>query len=385
MNKMWEFITDCPDFRENISFTSVDETHLIDEWGGGEFRPSFRHVGNFVRGRLPPDVSLSGLSATLIPGAATRTVCKSLGFQSGSFHLYRRSNERENLQILLHTLTHTLGGDSFPDLLQYLASKRKTIIYCATIELCWRVYIFLLRLLPPGPRRLTRIRLYHAMCWPDENEKTVELMRNDPMCQIIVSTVAFGQGFNVPSIFDSIQLGVAKTVSQTLQQGGRAGRDPATIGRMIILVQAAALKSAQKYLARHNSDSRKPAKNSKNLTTMNNEKALMLTATICLNVLLNKMFGNSTPGSSLDCIARVRRLPCSNCLPRFVGSIEYPPSPLPSGTQRLRPFSLPKPKTPVPQRHRPKNTKLTRKMRTTADVDLRKFRLQVQKAEREYD
>lgn len=88
------------------------------------------------------------------------------------------------------------------------------------------------------------------MCWPDENEKTVALMRDDPMCQIIVSTVAFGQGFNVTPLLDSIQLGVAKTVPQTIQQAGRVGRDPATIGRAVGLVQAAALKSALKYLAR---------------------------------------------------------------------------------------------------------------------------------------
>ncbi|KAJ7032628.1 hypothetical protein C8F04DRAFT_1396488 [Mycena alexandri] len=29
MNKMWEFITNCQEFRDNISFTSVDEAHLI--------------------------------------------------------------------------------------------------------------------------------------------------------------------------------------------------------------------------------------------------------------------------------------------------------------------------------------------------------------------
>ncbi|KAJ7735896.1 hypothetical protein B0H16DRAFT_1574678, partial [Mycena metata] len=210
-------------------------------------------------------------------------------------------------------------------------------------------------------------------------------MRDDPMCQVIVSTVAFGQGFNVTPLLDSIQLGAAKTVSQSLQQGGRVGRDPTTIGRAVMLMQAAALKSAQKYLARRDSDSRKPARNSKSLTTMNNEKALMLTTTSCLNVFFNKMFGNNAAGSFLDCIARARRLPCSNCLPRFVGSIEYLPSPLPSGTQRLRPFSQPKPKPSVTQPYRPKNTKLTRKMRTAADAELRKFRSQVQKAEREYD
>ncbi|KAJ7208956.1 hypothetical protein GGX14DRAFT_633048 [Mycena pura] len=196
--------------------------HLIDEWD--EFRPSFRHIGNFVRGRLPPHVSLPALTATLMPGAATRT--------------------------------------------------------------------------------------YPA--W------------------------------------------VAKTVPQ----------------RAVILVQAAALKSALKYLARSESDSQKPVRNSKSLTTMNNEKALMVTTTSCLIVFFNKMFGNDTASSLLDCIVRGRRLPCSNCLPRFTGAIEYPPSPLPSGTRRLYPFSEAKPKASVTQPYRPKNTKLTRKMRTAADTAL---------------
>ncbi|KAJ7759723.1 P-loop containing nucleoside triphosphate hydrolase protein [Mycena maculata] len=384
MDKQWEFITDCPEFRTNIAFTNVDETHLIDEWGG-ELRPPFRHIGNFVRGRLPPHVSLSAMSATLMPGAPTRTVCKSLGFRSGMFHLYRRSNERENVQILLRTLSHTLGRDSFPDLLPYLASKRKTIIYCATIELCWRVYVFLLRLLPPGPRRLTRVRLHHAMCWPDENEKTVALMRDDPECQIIVATVAFGQGFNLKSLLDSIQLGVAKTVPQTVQQGGRVGRDLATVGRAVILAQARSFTSAQKFLEHADSVSRVLAKNSKSLTAMNNEKAMMLTTTGCLIVFFNKLFCNSTPGSQLDCIARPRRLPCSNCLPRLSGSLVFAPSPLSSGSRRLRPFSEPKAKAKPAASAQPKNQKPTVKMRSTADAELRELRVRVQKLERDYD
>ncbi|KAJ7795955.1 hypothetical protein B0H14DRAFT_3552674, partial [Mycena olivaceomarginata] len=190
-----------------IAFVSVDEAHLIDDWGA-EFRPQFRHIGTFIRGRLPPQVSVSALTTTLMPGQPTNTVCKTLGFHRGMFHLSRRSNERPNVQFILRPLTHTLGGEEFPDLIQYLLSNRKAIIYCATIELCFRVYIYFLRLLPPGRRRLRRVRLYHAMCWPDENEKTVAMMRDDPMCQIIVATVAFGQGFNVKTLLDSIQVGL---------------------------------------------------------------------------------------------------------------------------------------------------------------------------------
>ena len=248
MEKQWEHITDSEVFRENIAFVCVDEAHLIDEWGD-EFRPAFRNVGPFVRGRLPQHISVFALTATLQLGPPTRSVCRSLGFQKDMFHLVRRSNERHNIQFLLSPLTHGLGGDAFPDLLQYLKDNRKSIIYCATIELCWRVYIYLLRLLPPGLQRLRRVRLYHAMCWPDENEETVRMIRDEPDCQIVVATVAFGQGFNIRVLLDSLMLGVPKTVAQTLQQAGRVVRDQISNGRAVVFVQSTAYKSAEKYLA----------------------------------------------------------------------------------------------------------------------------------------
>ncbi|KAF7328233.1 ATP-dependent DNA helicase RecQ [Mycena venus] len=223
------------------------------------------------------------------------------------------------------------------------------------------------------------------MCWPDENEKTVALMRDNPMCQIIVATVAFGQGFNIKTLLDSIQVGLPRSVPQTLQQAGRVGRDPSTIGRAVVLVQASAYASAEKFLARGAPASRAPAKTSKNLTTMNNEKALMLTAKGCLIAFFNKLFGNTGEGSEVDCIALPRRLPCSNCLPRFSGSLIFDPSPLPSGPERLRPFAAPEPPAAVAGAYRPKTNKLTRKMRSSADAELRKFRVLVQKLERDYD
>ncbi|KAJ7737518.1 hypothetical protein B0H16DRAFT_1762370 [Mycena metata] len=111
----------------------------------------------------------------------------------------------------------------------------------------------------------------------------------------------------------------------------------------------------------------------------------MLTTTRCLNAFFNKLFGNSTPGAHLDCIALPRRLPCSNCLPRFKGTLVFDPSPLPTGPERLRPLSQPKIPAAAPAAYRPKNTKLTLKMRAAADTELRKFRLQVQKLEQDYD
>ncbi|KAF8147013.1 hypothetical protein K438DRAFT_2091114, partial [Mycena galopus ATCC 62051] len=110
----------------------------------------------------------------------TKSICRSLGFQPNMFHLLRCSNEHTNVQFILAPLTHGLGGTEFPDWLQYLVDGRKMVLYCATIELCWCIFVFLFRLLHRGPQRLRRVRLYHAMCWPEENEATVVLLRDDP-------------------------------------------------------------------------------------------------------------------------------------------------------------------------------------------------------------
>ncbi|KAJ7234399.1 hypothetical protein C8J57DRAFT_1040253, partial [Mycena rebaudengoi] len=56
------------------------------------------------------------LSATLTLGKATTSVCESLGFFQGSFHLIRRTNERPNIQFIIQILTHGLAGHEFPDL-----------------------------------------------------------------------------------------------------------------------------------------------------------------------------------------------------------------------------------------------------------------------------
>ncbi|KAK7012475.1 hypothetical protein R3P38DRAFT_3209779 [Favolaschia claudopus] len=68
---------------------------------------------------------------------------------------------------------------------------------------------------------------------------------------------------------------------------------------------------------------------------MNKEKAVMLTTKGCFIAYFNRIYGNNSPGSTLDCIALPRRLPCSNCLRPTSKTIEFQPSPLPAGPERL--------------------------------------------------
>ncbi|KAG6824239.1 hypothetical protein H0H92_007585 [Tricholoma furcatifolium] len=132
-HKDWEYITNTDIWRLNISFFCVDEIHLVYEWGI-DFRLAFRHIGMFARSRCPTDISIFGLSATLEPGLITSTICETMGFLSGHFYHLHRTNEHPNIHFTIQTLTHTLGGTTFPDLLPFLASGRKMVIYAESIE-----------------------------------------------------------------------------------------------------------------------------------------------------------------------------------------------------------------------------------------------------------
>jgi superfamily II DNA helicase RecQ len=106
-DKEWREITEYSTFRANILFASIDEVHLINEWGLA-FRLAFGTVGAFLRGCFPLSLSIVGLTATLEPGLPTVSVCKSLGFFEGKFTLIQRSNERPNTQFTVKFLTHGL-------------------------------------------------------------------------------------------------------------------------------------------------------------------------------------------------------------------------------------------------------------------------------------
>jgi superfamily II DNA helicase RecQ len=246
-DKEWRAIAEWPVFRAALLYSAVDEVHLINEWGL-EFRPSFRIIGLFFRGCLPTTTSVVGLSATLAPGPATISVCNSLGLFDGAFHLIRRSNERPNVQFIMQTLTHGLTGYEFPDLLPFLSSGRKLVIHCATLDLVFRVYVYIWRMQPPTADKMRRARMYHSLCPSAYNEETIHLIETDPLCQIIIATIAFSNGINAKKILDSISLGFSKTVDITLQEKGRAGREAETVARGIVLVQLSSIVAAMKQL-----------------------------------------------------------------------------------------------------------------------------------------
>ncbi|KAJ7183910.1 P-loop containing nucleoside triphosphate hydrolase protein [Mycena filopes] len=340
--KEWLEISEWPIFRARILFVVIDEVHLINEWGA-TFRLPFAKIGLFVRGRLPrATISIVGLSASLAPGKDTNSVCASLGFFGNSFHLIRRrrSNERPNVQFIMQPLTHGLSGYDFPDFLPYLTSGRKTSIHCDTLDLVFRVYVYIWRLQASGTGKMWRTRMYTRLCSDEKNTETIRLIDEDPHCQIIIATIAFSNGINAKNILDSISLGCSSTLDMLIQEKGRAGRASGSRARGVVLVQPATIAAAKKQLQIQASAATPPAptaakksppkkKQKKPSAPMSPEKALILTELTCLNAFTNGHYSNPPlETSTLDCIAARRLLPCSLCCARAGLSFAFsaPPS-----------------------------------------------------------
>lgn len=247
-SKEWREIVNSPIFRKNIIFACAEEAHLIDEWGNPDFRPQFRSIGYFFRGRLPSSVSFFALSATVEPGKSTKLICDTLGFKAPHFHLIRCSNERVNVQIAIVPLLHGLGGNQFPELLSFLSSGRKTIIHCQTIDTIYHVFVYLWQFLPNDHRTLRYMRVYHSLCSAKYNQETLRLLDNDPLCLVVIATVAFSNGINCRSLLDSISLGPPSTLNRGLQEKGRVGRNQADTGRGVFLVSPVAISKAKKFI-----------------------------------------------------------------------------------------------------------------------------------------
>ncbi|KAE9403798.1 hypothetical protein BT96DRAFT_1078834, partial [Gymnopus androsaceus JB14] len=98
----WYLIANSPSFHDNVIFACTEEGHVINEWGLS-FCPLFHHIGMFFCGRLPSHISVFSLMATMQPGEP------------------------------LHSL------------IIYLNQCQKTIIHIHTINLGYRIFLYLFK------------------------------------------------------------------------------------------------------------------------------------------------------------------------------------------------------------------------------------------------
>ena len=385
VSKGFESLLRCPAFTARVCVLGLDETHALDTWGAS-FRKSYRQIG-FMRARMPSRVRIITSSATVRAGATKSNICAFLGFRPGEYRELRRSNVRRNVRPIFRFLTTGIGGWSFPDLDWLVTDEHKTVIFCRTIALGFRMLVHLWNKVPANIDRGTFVRLYNALNWPSYNEQTRQLIRDNPACKLVIATTTFMMGVDIPNIFRVVILGEPESTEEWLQWLGRAQRDvrATSHGECITYLPQKALETARGIVdgsqpckaAKASGSSGKPSAQSAH---MDRAMARILLAP-CKIAEQNCLYENPTSDPQCHCetctlrIADIRltstdslanpdnnRPPCACSGP---GELGCQPEPQPQLETRSRAKKM----NPIP-----KNQRLTRAMRATGQERFVEFR-----------
>lgn len=206
---------ETPSFRAaassmKISFLCIDEAHCISQWGR-EFRPSYRHIPDFVSSLSPQRPVIAAFTATASPEIRD-DIIRLLHLQNPS--VITAGFDRPNLY---YEVRHT--KNKWDTLLHILPKYRgqSGIIYCRTRSSVEHLVKRLNRVGIPSLR-------YHAGLDPKERQKNQELWLNGS-CLLIVATNAFGMGIDKPDVRYVIHYNMPQDIESYEQEAGRAGRD----------------------------------------------------------------------------------------------------------------------------------------------------------------
>ncbi|KAG0704641.1 P-loop containing nucleoside triphosphate hydrolase protein [Suillus ampliporus] len=244
----FRMVLDHPKFINRLSMMAVDETHLLDLWGLS-FRPAYTELG-WMRAQLERHVPVFAVTATMQRDSEIR-VTQFLGFHPGEHHVIRHSNLRHDVQIIFHTLLSGVGGIRFPELKWTISSGRKTLIFCPSIHMAFRVHSYLLEVAIDLVDRHARIRLCNSVNSAAHNQETLDLLCDSSTPLIVVSTALLTNGVDPPGVEDVIVVPQPSTADELLQDFGRANRTRMSQdARGIVYLTKDAVKSARKVISR---------------------------------------------------------------------------------------------------------------------------------------
>ena len=195
---------------------------------GESFRPEYRRVAA-VRSIF--QCPCLALSATATP-TVYEDVKKTLHLQQCVVHAY--PPDRSNIYVELASRNSLIPERDLAWVTSGLRAQReqfpKTIIYCRSINSVTEVYAWLLGCLREdvfvdGQRT---VAMFHAHLSDELQQATMlHFKQLDSVIRVVVSTVAFGIGVEIPDIRQVVHWGRLSSLMTYWQEVGRAGRDGA--------------------------------------------------------------------------------------------------------------------------------------------------------------
>lgn len=215
-------------FKNRLCVMAFDEAHCITQWGQTKFRPEYGRMADLLA--VLPKTPVLVLTATMssVMEANTMTAINICDYVTVA-----ASPDRP--EIFLDVKAHS--DDCLKWLTHELIDKQdkceKSLIYCRTILQVMEVFgLFLKELkdrvhIPPhikkGENRL--VEQFSSSVDETSKKRILRLFSTDSKLRVVITTVAFGMGIDIPNIRNVIFWGIPESCCHFWQQVGRACRD----------------------------------------------------------------------------------------------------------------------------------------------------------------
>lgn len=136
---------------------------------------------------------------------------------------FEHTTEEANSLEKLKWLTYMIKNEK--------QSTPQTIIFCTSFNDIAKVLSYLLMQLKNDAfvdvegTRIPLIGVYHSKTWDTQKLGTEKAFREDGIQRVVIATSALGMGINFPAIKYVVHYAPPTTVTEILQQAGRAGRN----------------------------------------------------------------------------------------------------------------------------------------------------------------
>ena len=193
----------------------------------------FSRVGE-VRSLVPKGINVLALTAT-----ATKPVRLAVSHTIGmrSPHVVAISPVKANIMYAVGSNFDNVE-DTFGPVVMKLKAQRtsfpKMVIFVRSLSMAGNIYLYFMNELgddatepkdAPNLSIFRMINVFTSVVEEEQREQIIKLFIKESHLRIVIATVAFGMGVDVPDVRQVISVGCPDDVESYIQETGRAGRD----------------------------------------------------------------------------------------------------------------------------------------------------------------
>ena len=186
-----------------------------------------------VRSLLPREVKVMALTATATKPVRL-AVINTLGMKKP--HVVAFTPVKKNLMYAVSTFENV--EDSFGPVVRRLKVEHalfpRMIIFTRSFSMAGNIYLYFMSELgedatePRDAPNLSAFRIvdmFTSVIEKDHKESIIRLFTRDSHLRLVIATIAFGMGVDLPDVRQVISVGCPDDVESYIQETGRAGRD----------------------------------------------------------------------------------------------------------------------------------------------------------------